>query len=141
MSLNRKILKLLSFAQIIVSIVAIVFAVISFSRGGESAEAASSVFGMQLAASVWAMVRDASLILLAIVTIAASAAGIRGANRPSSLGSHRPLSLIGLILGLVCCAIAFGLETIPALIIAVLLALYHIASLIVGGRVRRELDR
>ena len=129
MSQNRKLLKVFSLIQVLVAVFALVLGFVTIGSSEAAAGTTVDVFGMQLEGGMWT-----------VLTFISAALGIRGANRPSSLGGHAPVSVFAAVCGIasVVLAVSGGLltwiVTAAAAILAVLAAVFD-------GRVRKELDR
>ncbi len=102
MSENRKFLKILSLAQFVVGIVVLVVACVTkFGSGANDGSYLDLI----------------ACVALAILTVASSIMGIRGANRPSALGAHAAVSVVGALVGIASCvlvALAGGIVVVPA---------------------------
>ena len=123
MSENRKALKIVSLIQFVVAIAVLVVAFV--------ATPATDASGI-VADMPW---------LGAILGLACCAGGIRGANRPSALGSHNVVSILTLVAGIGACAfMAMAGTTVPAAA-PTASAILALAGLVLDGKVRKELDR
>lgn len=133
MSPNRKYLKIVSLLQVIVALAALVFGIIAFT-GTSSTEGSTGVLGV-LSASV-----DGILYLLcAALSFITAFMGIQGANRPSALGSHRLLSVLTALAGIVTCVIGGLNQELP--ILGAIVVLFGLAATVFDALVRKELDR
>ncbi len=130
MSQNRKYLKILSLAQFVVGVAVVVLACVSKFGAGV-------VAGSDLGETLRLYLDFIAFVVLAFLTIASSVTGIHGANRPSALGSHRLLSLLGAIAGLIACVVSAGngLPFVPALALVI-----DIDAAWLDTKVRKELD-
>ena len=119
MSENRKALKIVSLIQFVVAIAVLVVAIVA---------------DMPWLGKVLCFVG-------AILGLACCARGIRGANRPSALGSHNVVSILTLVAGIGACAVmAMAGTTVPAVAPAAS-AILALVGLVLDGKVRKELDR
>ena len=76
-------------------------------------------------------------LVLGAVSVAASVMGIRGANRPSALGSHRVLCILAVVLGVVA-AIFAGSAAVLA--ISAITAADGLGAAVYDGKVQKELE-
>ena len=127
MSQNRKMLKLLSFAQVIAAVAAVVMAV-GAANGGP-------VEG--LVGQVPALAACGLFALCGLLSFSSALYGIRGANRPSSLGAHRILSALGLIAGGATIIIAGT----PAIVLPTIVIIASGAAVYLDIQVVKETDR
>ncbi len=133
MSSNRKWLKICSFAQFILAIAAFIVAVIAVQSATDLPADATPV----KIALVWSdKVLYAALGILSIVD---SVMGIRGANRPSTLGSHRIIAVLAALVGIAGCVVT-GTDTAFVALPAVG-AIVSIVAAVLDTKVRKELDR
>ena len=139
MSQNRKILKVISLAQALVGLAAIIAGVLAIMNGQDDT-GTFVVFGTTIDASLGAMIVGALGIATGVLTFASCGLGIQGANRPSSLGAHAPASVGALVLGIL--TTIFGCSaSLPLAIIAGVAAVLALFAVMYDGRVRKELDR
>ncbi len=132
MSNNRKALKILSLVQFVLSVCVIVLAVLSKVGGGEAAEAKEWGEAARLYLDLPAFA------VFGILSIAGSVTGIHGANRPSALGSHRLLCILGIVFGIVAMIVSgagAGVPVVPGITVVV-----DAAAAVFDTKVRKELD-
>ncbi|MDY2777887.1 MAG: hypothetical protein SOU51_05865 [Collinsella sp.] len=129
MSQNRKMLKLLSFAQVIVSVIAVVMAFLA--AGGPDVQG--------LVTKIPALAATALHALAALLTFACAFFGIRGANRPSGIGPHRALAAAEAVAGAAGVALLGMSAGGPILPLAV--AALGVAAFVLNVAVVKEADR
>lgn len=129
MSSNRKMLKILSLLQFALSIV-VILAVIA-KVGGQAAAGQGQLDAMRPYLDLPAA------LALGAVSVAASVMGIRGANRPSALGSHRVLCILAVVLGVV--AAVFAGST-AVLAVSAITAADGLGAAVYDGKVQKELE-
>lgn len=140
MSQNRKLLKVFSLIQVLVAVFALVLGFVTIGSSDAAAGTAVDVFGMQLEGGIWTMLCGGLSIATGVLTLVSAALGIRGANRPSSLGGHAPASILTAVAGIASAVLAVSgglltwIVTAAATVLAILAAVFD-------GRVRKELDR
>lgn len=132
MSKNRKVLKILSIIQFVLSLVVIFLAFLS-KVGGEQA-----VQGGDRGNMIRLYLDLGAYAVFGFLSIAAAVTGIHGANRPSALGSHRLLCILGAITGIFAIIVAGIGEGLP--VFPVLTVIDDIASAVYDGKIRKELD-
>lgn len=132
MSKNRKVLKILSIIQFVLSLVVIFLAFLS-KVGGEQA-----VQGGDWGNMIRLYLDLGAYAVFGFLSIAAAVTGIHGANRPSALGSHRLLCILGAITGVFAIIVAGIGEGLP--VFPVLTVIDDIASAVYDGKIRKELD-
>ena len=132
MSKNRKVLKILSIIQFVLSLVVIFLAFLS-KVGGEQA-----VQGGDWGNMIRLYLDLGAYAVFGFLSIAAAVTGIHGANRPSALGSHRLLCILGAITGVFAIIVAGIGEGLPAF--PVLTVIDDIAGAVYDGKIRKELD-
>ena len=76
-------------------------------------------------------------LVLGAVSVAASVMGIRGANRPSALGSHRVFCILAVVLGVV--AAVFAGST-AVLAVSAITAADGLGAAVYDGKVQKELE-
>lgn len=130
MSENRKALKIVSLIQFVVAIAVLVVAFVAAPASGE---------GGIVADMPW--LGKALCFVGAILGLACCARGIRGANRPSALGSHNVVSILTLVAGIGACAVMAMASTTVAAAAPAASAILALVGLVLDGRVRKELDR
>lgn len=138
MSQSRKILKLISFAQFVFAIVALVLGAVSLAGAGSAMGQQVTTLGNEMDAALWATTMGTLLVLDGALSLVASVLGIRGANRPSKLGSHRLLSALGVIAALAAMVLS-GVGGI--LVVALILFLLDAEAVVFDARVRKESER
>lgn len=129
MSQNRKMLKILSFIQVVAAVVAVVMAV-----GAANGDPAEGFIGQIPALGACGL-----HALCGLLTFMSALYGIRGANRPSSLGAHRGISAIAIVAGILAIVLlgtSAGSPVLPAVI-----AILGVAAVVLDGRVVKEADR
>lgn len=127
MSQNRKMLKLLSFAQVIAAVAAVVMAV-----GAANGGPVEGFVGQVPALAVCGL-----FALCGLLSFSSALYGIRGANRPSSLGAHRILSALGLIAGGATIIIAGT----PTIVLPTIVIIVSGAAVYLDIQVVKEADR
>lgn len=140
MSQNRKLLKVFSLIQVLIAVFALVMGFVTIGSSDAAAGTAIDVFGMQLEGGMWTTLCGGLSIATGALTFISAALGIRGANRPSSLGGHAPASILAAVAGIASAILAVSgglftwIVTSAAAILAILAAIFD-------ARVRKELDR
>lgn len=132
MSSNRKVLKILSLIQFVLSAGVIILAVLSKVGGGEAVEAKDWGEAARLYLDLPAFA------VFGFLSIAGSVTGIHGTNRPSALGSHRLLCILGVVFGIVAMVIAgagAGVPVVPGITVVV-----DAAAAVFDTKVRKELE-
>lgn len=129
---NRKVLKILSIIQFVLSLVVIFLAFLS-KAGGEQA-----VQGGDWGNMIRLYLDLGAYAVFGFLSIAAAVTGIHGANRPSALGSHRLLCILGAITGVFAIIVAGIDEGLP--VFPVLTVIDDIAGAVYDGKIRKELD-
>ncbi|MBE6468843.1 MAG: hypothetical protein E7001_02510 [Coriobacteriaceae bacterium] len=138
MSSNRKLLKILSLVQVPAAVALVVVAIMTM-MGSIEIPVGAQVLGARLDDPVARYVIGAGELVAGVLTMASAVFGIRGANRPSALGSHRIVSAIASLLGL--CLVIVGVSSaISALLLGALALALGVAAFVYDGRVRGELD-
>lgn len=132
MSSNCKTLKILSFIQVIVAVLAFVLAGIA-GAGDAVAGDEAGILGIVLV-----HVQNILYAVLGVLALASAITGIHGANRPTALGSHKLLSILEVIWGVLTCIVSGMGAGIPW--IAALAVILGIAVAVFDGRIRKELD-
>lgn len=133
MSSNRKVLKILSLVQFVLSVCVIVLAVVAKVNGsGQTAETGD------LIQSARPYLGLPTSIVFGLLSVAGSVTGIRGANRPSALGKHFLICVLGAVLGIVAMVLAgAGLVALlaPGATVAV-----DAAAAVFDSKVRKEVE-
>lgn len=132
MSTNRKVLKVVSIAQILIAIAAAALGAIALA-GAPLAEDEAGILGV--------LVVDVDGILYlacAFLTFICALMGVHGANQPSRLGSHRLIAILIVLLAVGTGAFAGLGREIPVLAAAIGIAV--LCAAILDGAVRREAD-
>lgn len=141
MSRSRKLLKIMSFAQVILLIASLVVGV------GLLTNEAPDETNMLIALSphTWSLLTGVIAICSGIGAFVSAALGIRGSNRPRKLSPHFALTLIALILvvveGVLLITALVSLHALIGLIVACVLIIVDIAALVFDRGVTAELDR
>ena len=130
MSENRKALKIVSLIQFVAAIVVVVVALV--------ATPAADASGI-VADTPW--LGKALCVACALLGLACCAGGIRGANRPSALGSHNVVSILALVAGVGAAAVMAMAGTTVTAAAPAAAAVLALAGLVLDGKVRKELDR
>ena len=132
MSTNRKVLKVVSIAQILVAIAAAALGAIALA-GAPLAEDEAGILGV-LVVNI-----DGILYLAcAFLTFICALMGVHGANQPSRLGSHRLIAILIVLLAVGTGAFAGLGREIPVL--AAVIGIAALCAAILDGAVRREAD-
>ena len=76
-------------------------------------------------------------LALGVLSVAASVMGIRGANRPSALGSHRVLCILAVVLGVVAAVFA---GNAAVLAVSAITAADGIGAAAYDGKIQKELE-
>ena len=141
MSSNRKLLKIVSFVQVLVAIVVGVLGAISLAGAGLATDEIYNVFGMQIDAVALATAMGVTFDVTAILSLICAVMGIHGANRPSALGSHFLIAVLTVVAGVVSVAVSgnMGEFTTPAVVVVAIVVAVVAAAM--DRRVRAELDR
>lgn len=129
MSQNRKMLKILSFIQVVAAVVAVIMAV-----GAANGDPAGGFIGQIPALGACGL-----HALCGVLTFTSALYGIRGANRPSSLGPHRVISALAIVAGILTVVLlgtTAGSPVLPAVV-----AILGIAAVVLDGKVVKEADR
>ena len=140
MSQSRKLLKVVSLIQVVLAIVGIVCGGMLVANGVSSTEEIS-VFGMTLSGMVYLVGTGICLIVSGALSLAGAMAGIRGANRPSSLGAHFGQSVSALAFGVVAAVLCTATALMAQAIASVVLAVLALGAAIFDKRCVKELDR
>lgn len=143
MSQNRKLLKVFSLIQFVLGIIALILGIV-FAAGasmvGGDAESVT-LFGTYLDAAAWSLLNGVILIALGILQIASSVLGIRGANRPSALKGHLPITVVIVIIACVDIFISANIDASTSPIGILAIALVGVGAGLYDQRTRQELDR
>ena len=138
MSQNRKMLKIFSLIQVPIALAALVMGALALA-GGSAMDGNASVIGIELAASLWQTILGGAAIAGGVLALVSASFGIRGANRPSSLGSHLPASVLSAVAGVVT---ALGCTvSLNAGVAGTALAICSILACAYDRKVVKELDR
>ncbi|MFR3275129.1 MAG: hypothetical protein ACLTOP_05290 [Collinsella phocaeensis] len=138
MSQNRKMLKIFSLIQVPIALAALVMGALTLA-GSSAAGGNASVLGIELAASLWQTILGAAAIAGGVLALVSASFGIRGANRPSSLGSHLPVSVLSAVAGVLA---ALGCTAgLNAGVAGAALAICAILACVYDRKVVKELDR
>ena len=132
MSSNRKWLKICSFAQFILAIAAFIIAFIAAQGASELGS------DISLGELVLFWLDKILYAVLGFLSLADSVMGIHGANRPSALGSHRLLCILGVVFGIVAMIVSgagAGVPVVPCITVVV-----DAAAAVFDTKVRKELD-
>ena len=132
MSSNRRALKIVSLIQFVLALCVIVLAILA-KVGGEQA-AQSGEWGE----TVRLYLDLPAFIVFGALTVGASVTGIHGANRPSALGSHRLLCILGVVFGIVAMIVSgagAGVPVVPGITVVV-----DVVAAVFDTKVRKELD-
>ena len=133
MSNNRKMLKILSLIQIVFVVLCFVMASLVFNgtpRVGGDADVPTF-----LMANLDAVLCTIAAFLTAFCAID----GIKGANRPTALGSHFVVAILVAIAGVAACVLSPAIQGLS--VVCALDAVLAIAAAIFGKKVRAEADR
>ena len=132
MSSNRRALKIVSLIQFMLALCVIVLAILA-KVGGEQA-AQSGEWGE----TVRLYLDLPAFIVFGALTVGASVTGIHGANRPSALGSHRLLCILGVVFGVVAMVVSGAGEGVP--VVPGITVVVDAAAAVFDTKVRKELD-
>lgn len=132
MSSNRKVLKVLSLIQFVLSICVIVLAVIAKVGGGEAVEGDGWYETTRLYLSL------PLSVVFGVLSIAGSVTGIRGANRPSALDKHFVFCVLGTVFGIAALAVAGA--NVGVLVAGGITAAVDVAAAVFDSKVRKELE-
>ncbi len=133
MSSNRRALKVLSLIQFVLAIVVIVLAILAMVGGGQAAEG-------QGLGEAGPYLELAASLLLGILTIAGSTMGIRGANRPSALGKHNLVCVLGVVFGIAAVAVSAIDGTVAAAAAGGVTTIVDAAAAVFDAKVRKEVE-
>lgn len=129
MSSNRKALKICSFVQFALTIAALVMAFMTMQGASDSNASATTV--------PW--IAEAILyVAVGVLSLADCVLGIRGANRPRSLGSHLPVAVVALLASAATCAISVVNAGVP--VVAGIAAVVSLVAAVLSTKVKKELD-
>ena len=137
MSQNRKNLKLVSFAQALLGLVAIVLGVLGISvwAGTEGLQPA-----LGLDADTIAVVSAVLKMVSGALAIASAAGGIKGANRPRNLGNHLPVSVVAVVVALAAFALPVAASSLGTSWVCAAVAVFDLAAAVLDRKVHAELD-
>lgn len=133
MSDNRKMLKVLSLAQIVFAVLCFVMASLVFN-GTPRVEGDADVPTF-LMANLDAVLCTIAAFLTAFCAID----GIKGANRPSALGAHLVVAVLVAAAGIAACILSPAIQGLS--IVCTLDAALAIAAAVFDKKVRAEADR
>lgn len=133
MSSNRKMLKILSLAQIVFAVLCFVMASLVFN-GTPRVEGDADVPTF-LMANLDAVLCTIAAFLTAFCAID----GIKGANRPSALGAHLVVAVLVAAAGIAACILSPAIQGLS--IVCALDAALAIAAAVFDKKVRAEADR
>lgn len=133
MSNNRKMLKVLSLAQIVFAVLCFVMASLVFN-GTPRVEGDVDIPTF-LMANLDAVLCTAAAFLTAFCAID----GIKGANRPSALGAHLVVAVLVVAAGIAACVLSPAVQGLS--IVCALDAVLAIAAAVFDKKVRAEADR
>lgn len=133
MSNNRKMLKVLSLAQIVFAVLCFVMASLVFN-GTPRVEGDVDIPTLLMANL------DAVLCTVAaFLTVFCAIDGIKGANRPTALGAHLVVAILAAAAGIAACVFSPAIQGLS--IVCALDAVLAIAAAVFGKMVRAEIDR
>ena len=133
MSDNRKMLKVLSLAQIVFAVLCFVMASLVFN-GTPRVEGDVDILTF-LMANLDAVLCTVAAFLTAFCAID----GIKGANRPSALGAHLVVAVLVAAAGIAACILSPAIQGLS--IVCALDAVLAIAAAVFDKKVRAEADR
>ena len=133
MSDNRKMLKVLSLAQIVFAVLCFVMASLVFN-GTPRVEGDVDILTF-LMANLDAVLCPVAAFLTAFCAID----GIKGANRPSALGAHLVVAVLVAAAGIAACILSPAIQGLS--IVCALDAVLAIAAAVFDKKVRAEADR
>ena len=132
MSSNRRALKIVSLIQFVLAIAVIILAILAKVGGDQAVQSGEWGETVRLYLDLPAF------IVFGALSIGASVTGIHGANRPSALGSHRLLCILGVVFGIVAIVISGAGSGVP--VVPALDAVCCLVGAVVDGRVRKEIE-
>ena len=132
MSSNCKTLKILSFIQVLVAILAFALAAIA-GAGDVVADDEAGILGIILV-----HVQNILYAVLGVLALVSAITGIHGANRPTALGSHKLFSILEILWGVLTCVVSGVGAGLPW--VAALAAILGIVVAVFDGKIRKELD-
>lgn len=133
MSNNRKMLKVLSLAQIVFAVLCFVMASLVFN-GTPRVEGDVDIPTF-LMANLDAVLCTVAAFLTAFCAID----GIKGANRPSALGAHLVVAVLVAAAGIAVCILSPAVQGLS--IVCAIDAVLALSSAVFGKKVRAEADR
>lgn len=134
MSQARKMLKIVSFVQVVVALAAVILGIVFFASGD-----AEPPFGLELA--TFRILVLLTLLAMGVFSFLAAAQGIKGANVPSKLGAHPQLNTACIATVVVDFILFFGVPAPNVGIIGLFALLAASYAMSRGNLVRKELDR
>lgn len=129
MSSNRKALKICSFVQFALTIAALVMAFMTMQGASDSNASATAV--------PW-FAEAILYVAVGVLSLADCVLGIRGANRPRSLGSHLPVAVVALLASAATCAVSVVNAGVP--VVAGIAAVVSLVAAVLSTKVKKELD-
>ena len=139
MSQVRKALKIVSLVQVLVVIWALATGVSLIVS--TTAEPTWDVYLLAIDHATYVRIVGVLLVGAGVFTLLSTIYGIRGANRPSALGSHPLVTAIGLLAGFAALVLGIGAGIWVLTCLCVALVALDAASFLLGRKVREELDR
>ena len=132
MSGNRKALKIVSLIQFVLAAAVMILAALS------KIGAAEAVNSEDWGAAARMYLELPCFAVFGFCSIFAAVTGVHGANRPSRLGSHRLLCILGILFGMVAMVVSGAGEGVP--LVPALTVVVDLVGAVIDGRVRNELD-
>lgn len=141
MSQTRKQLKVVSFAQFVIALLALGMGLRLVLGGVDVPEGDYTLIAFTVSSATLVMLTGVLLIFVGLLGLYATMLGVRGANVPSRLGSHSPINIDGVCAAIVSGVLAIAVGDVATIGAAVLAVVIDAFALVLGRRVLKELDR